>query len=230
MKKVVNFNSDFRIGMRFILLVLFLSNGIFRATSRIPIQPYYHDLTILNEAILIKMYFETIRNEVKNIYRDFKTINNDLFFMGLGKSKTDWTRLYLKWFKKIDPIGAKLCPQTTNIIRSMPNIQTAMISVLKPGAKIVPHMGPYSGCIRLHMGLITPNSDDCFINLDGKSYSWRDGEVILLDDSYLHYVENNTNKYRVILFCDIVRPMNFIGDMVNNFLINNLSEYTGREN
>jgi beta-hydroxylase len=176
------------------------------------------------------MNFETIRNEVESIYRDFKTINNDLFFTGLGKSKTDWTRLYLKWFKKIDPIGAKLCPQTTDIVQSMPNIQTAMISVLKPGAKIVPHKGPYSGCIRLHMGLITPNNDDCFINLDGKSYSWRDGEVILLDDSYLHYVENNTKQYRVILFCDIVRPMNFIGDMVNNFLINNLSEYTHREN
>lgn len=216
--------------MRFILLILFISNMIFRATSRIPIEPYYHDLTILNEAILIKMNFKIIQNEIKNIYRDFKTINNDLFFMGLGKSKTDWTRLYLKWFNKIDPIGANLCPKTTDIIQSMPNIQTAMISVLKPGAKIVPHKGPYSGCIRLHMGLITPNSDDCFINLDGKSYSWRDGEVILLDDSYLHYVENNTNKYRVILFCDIVRPMNFIGDMVNNFLINNISKYTHREN
>ena len=79
------------------------------------------------------------------------------------------------------------------------------------------------------MGLITPNDDNCFINLDGKSYSWRDGEVILLDDSYEHYVENNTNKYRVILFCDIIRPMHFIGDMVNDFLINNISEYTHRE-
>ena len=213
-----------------LFIILFFANKIFMATSKIPIQPYYHDLTILNEAILIKMNFETIRNEVKNIYRDFKIINNDLFFTGLGESKTDWTRLYLKWFKKIDPIGAKLCPQTIDIIQSMPNIQTAMISVLKPGAKIVPHKGLYSGCIRLHMGLITPNSDECFINLDGKSYSWRDGEVILLDDSYLHYVENNTKQYRVILFCDIVRPMNFIGDTVNNFLINNLSEYTHREN
>ena len=230
MKKVVNFNYSIFIGMRFILLILFFANKIFMATSKIPIQPYYHDLTILNEAILIKMNFETIRNEVKSIYRDFEIINNDLFFTGLGKCKTDWTRLYLKWFKKIDPIGEKLCPKTIDIVRSMPNIQTAMISVLKPGAKIVPHQGPYSGCIRLHMGLITPNSDDCFINLDGKSYSWRDGEVILLDDSYLHYVENNTKQYRVILFCDIVRPMNFIGDMVNNFLINNLSEYTHREN
>lgn len=213
-----------------LFIILFFANKIFMATSKIPIQPYYHDLTILNEAILIKMNFETIRNEVKNIYRDFKIINNDLFFTGLGESKTDWTRLYLKWFKKIDPIGAKLCPQTIDIIQSMPNIQTAMISVLKPGAKILPHKGLYSGCIRLHMGLITPNSDECFINLDGKSYSWRDGEVILLDDSYLHYVENNTKQYRVILFCDIVRPMNFIGDTVNNFLINNLSEYTHREN
>ena len=214
---------------RFILVVLFFSNKIFKATSKIPIQPYYHDLTTLNEAIIIKMKFNTFRKEVQNIYRNLKTIDNDLFFTGLSNFKHDWTRLYLKWFKRIDPIGSVLCPESTAIIHSMPNIQTAMFSVLKPGAKIVPHRGPYCGCIRLHMGLITPNDDNCFINLDGKSYSWRDGEVILLDDSYEHYVENNTNEYRVILFCDIIRPMHFIGDIVNEFLINNISEYTHRE-
>tara|TARA_R110000823_G_C15733008_1_gene479973 strand:+ start:459 stop:701 length:243 start_codon:yes stop_codon:yes gene_type:complete len=79
------------------------------------------------------------------------------------------------------------------------------------------------------MGLITPNSDECFINIDGKNYSWRDGEVVLLDDSYLHYVENNTDKYRVILICDILRPMNFVGNIANEIIMRNFSKYTHRE-
>ena len=77
--------------------------------------------------------------------------------------------------------------------------------------------------------MITPNSDDCFITLGNQTYSWRDGEVILLDDSYLHYVENNTDKYRVILLCDILRPMNLIGNIVNSYVMNNFAEYTHRE-
>ena len=38
-----------------------------------------------------------------------------------------------------------------------------MFSVLAPGAKILPHDGVYKGCLRFHLGLSTPNSDDCFI-------------------------------------------------------------------
>ena len=214
----------------FLLLILFFMNKLFVLTSRIPVQPYYHDLTIVNEAIIIKLNYQMIRDEVQDLYKEFKTIDDDMFFQKLGQTPQDWSRLYLKWFEKIDPVGEKLCPKTTALMREMPNVKIAMFSVLKPGAKILPHRGPYRGCLRLHMGLITPNSDDCFINLDGKSYSWRDGEVVLLDDSYLHYVENNTNKYRVILFCDIVRPMNFMGDDLNKILIHMMGEYTHRYN
>lgn len=205
-------------------------NTIFTLTSNVPIKPYYHDLTIAYESILIKLNFKMIRDEVKKLYKDFKTIDNDLFFRGLSRTKNDWSRLYLKWFDEIDPVGKQLCPNTSRLMEEMPNVKIAMISVLKPGAKILPHKGPYRGCLRLHMGLLTPNSDDCFISLDGLRYSWRDGEVILLDDSYEHYVENNTDRYRVILFCDIIRPMNIIGNIANELLMKTMAKSTHRYN
>jgi beta-hydroxylase len=205
-------------------------NTIFALTSNVPIKPYYHDLTIAYESILIKLNFKMIRDEVKKLYKDFKTIDNDLFFRGLSRTKNDWSRLYLKWFDEIDPVGKQLCPNTTRLMEEMPNVKIAMISVLKPGAKILPHKGPYRGCLRLHMGLLTPNSDDCFISIDGLRYSWRDGEVILLDDSYEHYVENNTDRYRVILFCDIIRPMNIIGNIANELLMKTMAKSTHRYN
>ena len=210
--------------------ILSVMNKIFTLSSKIPIQPYYQDLTLVYESLIIKLHFKIIQDEVKKLYKCFKTIDNDLFFQGLSQKRYDWTRLYLKWFDKIDPMGEQLCPQTTHLMKKMPNIKIAMISVLKPGAKILPHKGPYKGCIRLHMGLLTPNSDECFISLNGQRYSWRDGEVILLDDSYEHYVENNTDKYRVILFCDILRPMNLIGDLANELLMKNMAKYTHRYN
>ena len=210
-------------------IVLFFTNKIFVLTSKVPIKPFYRDIFILNEALVIWNNFEIFRNEVRDIYKNFNTIKNDMYFQHIVETEPEWTRLYLSWFNKTDPVGKRLCPKSSEIINSMPNIKMAMFSVLKPGAKVLPHTGPYRGCIRLHMGLITPNSADCFINVDGKSYSWKDGEVILLDDSYLHYVENNTDEYRVILLCDILRPMNFIGNMMNSCVMNNFAEYTHRE-
>tara|TARA_Y100000389_G_C17446236_1_gene511786 strand:+ start:627 stop:1295 length:669 start_codon:yes stop_codon:yes gene_type:complete len=209
---------------------LFFANKIFTITSKIPIKSYYNNINILPEAITIKNNFNVFRDEIKDLYKNFKTIKNDMYFNDITKYEWEWSRLYLKWFNHDDKIGMNLCPNSYKLINSMKNIKIAMFSVLKPHAKILPHRGPYKGCIRLHMGLITPNSDDCFINLDGKNYSWRDGEVILLDDSYIHYVENNTDEYRVILFCDIIRPMNNIGNLVNNFFIDNLAKYTERGN
>lgn len=215
---------------KLILFILSISNLIFVLTSRIPIQPYYDDISLLMEAVIIKMNFKTFKNEASRVYKNLKTIDGDMFFKGLSKNKNDWSRLYLKWFDEIDPVGKQLCPESLNIIQTMPNIKIAMLSVLKPGTTIKSHKGPYRGCIRLHMGLMTPNSDECFINIDGKSYSWRDGEVLLLDDSYLHYVENNTDSYRVILFCDIIRPMNIVGDVVNELLMKYMAKYTHRYN
>lgn len=215
--------------LKILELVLFFANKIFALTSKVPLKPFYMDIFMLNEALVIWNNYEIFRNEVRHIYKDFKTIKNDMYFQNIVETEPEWTRLYLKWFNKTDPTGSKLCPKSTAIINSMPNVKLAMFSVLKPGAKVLPHTGPYRGCIRLHMGLITPNSNDCFINVDGKTYSWRDGEVILLDDSYLHYVENNTDKYRVILLCDILRPMNFIGNIVNDIVMNNFADYTHRE-
>ena len=212
-----------------ISIYLYFGNKIFIKSSKIQIKPFYYDISILPEAVHIRDNYQVFKNEIKNIYRDFKTIKNDMYFDDLTKNEWEWSRLYLKWFDHNDPIGQKLCPKSFYIINQLKNVKIAMFSVLKPGAKILPHHGPYRGCMRLHMGLITPNSDECFINLDGKNYSWKDGEVILLDDSYLHYVENNTDKYRVILFCDIIRPMGNIGNLVNEFFINNFAKWTERE-
>jgi len=41
----------------------------------------------------------------------------------------------------------------------------------------------------------------------GEPYSWRDGEDFMFDETYLHYAENETYDPRIILFCDVARPM-----------------------
>jgi beta-hydroxylase len=38
-------------------------------------------------------------------------------------------------------------------------------------------------------------------------YAWRDGEDVMFDETYVHWVKNETEKTRVILFCDIERPL-----------------------
>ncbi len=47
----------------------------------------------------------------------------------------------------------------------------------------------------------------CFIDVDGERYSWRDGESVVFDETYIHYAENGTSQNRIIFFADVERPL-----------------------
>lgn len=84
-----------------------------------------------------------------------------------------------------------------------------MFASLPPGGTLNRHRDPYAGSLRYHLGLSTPNSERCFIEVDGQRYSWRDGEGVLFDETYLHWTQNGSDCERIILFCDIERPMRY---------------------
>jgi beta-hydroxylase len=82
-----------------------------------------------------------------------------------------------------------------------------MFALLPPGGKLNRHRDPFAGSLRYHLGLVTPNSDACRIFVDGEPYSWRDGQDLLFDETYIHSAENATATTRIILFCDVERPL-----------------------
>ncbi len=84
-----------------------------------------------------------------------------------------------------------------------------MFAELPPGSRLVRHRDPYAGSYRYHLGLDTPNAEGCYINVDGQNYHWRDGEAVMFDETYIHYAENTTPHNRIILFCDVERPMKY---------------------
>jgi beta-hydroxylase len=63
--------------------------------------------------------------------------------------------------------------------------------------------------LRYHLGLVTPNSDKCRILVDGVQCVWRDGQAFMFDETFIHSAENATDQTRIILFCDVERPMKY---------------------
>lgn len=120
-----------------------------------------------------------------------------------------WRRFYLKWYDEPLPSARTLCPKSTELVESIPGLRAAMFAVLPPGGTLMKHRDPYAGSLRYHLGLVTPNSDNCMIWVDGEPYSWRDGEDVLFDETFIHWAENQSDTSRIILFCDIERPMRF---------------------
>ena len=122
--------------------------------------------------------------------------------------RTGWKRFYLKWYDEALPSALANCPKTVELLSRIPNVKGAMFANLPPGGKLVQHRDPYAGSLRYHLGLVVPKSPgECRIFIDGQAYSWRDGEDLLFDETYLHYAENTTSDDRIILFCDVERPL-----------------------
>lgn len=163
-----------------------------------------------------KGYFEMTKKPTENSYYDigFRT-----FY------KYGWSKFYLKWYGYTHESAKKLAPETVKILERSKMVNGAMFSILPVGSQLTRHLDPVACSLRYHLGLSTPNQDSCFINIDDQMYSWRDGEALLFDETYLHYAKNNSDRYRLILMCDVERPMNFLGKFVN-FLYKGLMRLT----
>lgn len=178
--------------------------------SRVPNTPYlspddFPEMRKLTEN------WQVIRAEALRL-REAGSIKRSEQYNDVGFNsffKTGWKRFYLKWYDEAHPSADEVCPQTTALLREIPSVKAAMFAELPPGSRLVRHRDPYAGSLRYHLGLVTPNNDGCFIEVDGQRYAWKDGEAVVFDETYIHYAENTTEHDRVILFCDVERPLKY---------------------
>ncbi len=177
--------------------------------SAVPNRPYI-PVESLPELAKLKANWQAIREEALDLFDQGRIkaadAYNDAGFNSFFRS--GWKRFYLKWYNDPLPSAERLCPETVALLRSIPTIKGAMFASLAPGGRLVRHRDPYAGSLRYHLGLVTPtHPGECRIFVDGQPYSWREGEDVLFDETFLHYAENTTDQTRIILFCDVERPL-----------------------
>ncbi|MHC5064576.1 MAG: aspartyl/asparaginyl beta-hydroxylase domain-containing protein [Planctomycetota bacterium] len=154
---------------------------------------------------------------------------NDIAFNSFFRH--GWTRFYLKWYDDFLPSATQSCPKSVELVQSIPSVNAAMFAMLPAGSRLGRHRDPFAGSLRYHLGLDTPNSDACWIEVDGQRYSWRDGEVVVFDETYVHKAKNESDRDRLILFCDVTRPLRFAPlRAVNRFIIRHVAKITATQN
>jgi beta-hydroxylase len=183
-------------------------NAILYYFSAVPNRPFI-DVDAFPELQPLTDNWQTIRDEAMQLFDEghirAAAKLNDLGFNSFFRR--GWKRFYVKWYDEPLASAKALCPKTVALVQAIPSINGAMFALLPPGAGLGRHRDPYAGSLRYHLGLSTPNSEACSIFVDGQRYHWRDGEAVIFDETYIHWAENNTDKMRVILFCDVQRPL-----------------------
>ena len=171
---------------------------------------------------LLEDNWADIAREAEALYRDgfFEqtTKRNTPGFYDVGFRtffKYGWSKFYCTWYGTTLTSAATHCPKTIAVLEKIPSINGAMFTLLPPHSVLTRHLDPVACSLRYHLGLRTPNSSDCFISVDGKQRAWHDGKAFVFDETYLHFVENNTDQMRLILMCDLERPMGRLGHAFN---------------
>ncbi len=234
---------------RFIVLYLFVASAVYvhyrgrvrhgffrQLTDHSSLMAPYNTLMYLFSAVPNRPYVEVARFPALQALTDnWRTIRaealqlldegriraaatyNDLGFNSFFR--TGWKRFYVKWYDEPLPSAKALCPKTVELVQSVPGVNAAMFALLPPGSKLGAHRDPFAGSLRYHLGLVTPNADSCRIVVDGEPYSWRDGEAVMFDETFIHTAENRSDVTRIILFCDVERPLtNRIVQAVNHLV------------
>lgn len=148
-------------------------------------------------------------------------VDDEPLFRRIAPAGRRWKRFGIRWYGDVSPQARAVCPITCALLDALPEVRLATFSILGPGAVVIPHRGPFRGALRYHLGLSVPPEADaerdggdrdpvdarCRLVVDGEARRWAEGDHVLFDDTYVHEVRNLCDRPRIVLFCDVERPM-----------------------
>lgn len=103
------------------------------------------------------------------------------------------------------------CPATSAVLNAIElchveaQAPEICFSVLQPGTHIMPHHGVTNTRLVMHLPLLVPPG--CALNVHGGGeHAWRERELVMFDDTYLHEAWNRSEQARVVLLMDCWNP------------------------
>ncbi|XP_067888002.1 aspartyl/asparaginyl beta-hydroxylase-like isoform X2 [Heterodontus francisci] len=126
------------------------------------------------------------------------------------REKGDWSQFTLWQQGRRTENSCKQVPKTCALFEKFPESTGCKrgqikYSVMHPGTHVWPHTGPTNCRLRMHLGLVIPKQG-CRIRCANGTKEWKEGKVIIFDDSFEHEVWQDANSYRLIFIVDVWHP------------------------
>ncbi|XP_048451660.1 aspartyl/asparaginyl beta-hydroxylase [Rhincodon typus] len=126
------------------------------------------------------------------------------------REKGDWSQFTLWQQGRRAEKSCKQVPKTCALFEKFPESTGCKrgqikYSVMHPGTHVWPHTGPTNCRLRMHLGLVIPKQG-CKIRCANETREWKEGKVIIFDDSFEHEVWQDANSYRLIFIVDVWHP------------------------
>lgn len=180
----------------------------------------YHDPTLQPWAQRLQAAFAQIRAEAERVIAEDRELppfvqppagrRMEDYVGGAGDAPAWEAFFFYRHGRRYDANHLR-CPQTSAALESIElcrieeQAPEILFSVLRPGSHIKAHYGVSNVRLVMHLPLIVP--PDCALNLVGHGeHAWREGELVMFDDTYLHEAWNRSDRTRVVLLMDCWNP------------------------
>ncbi|XP_077487954.1 aspartyl/asparaginyl beta-hydroxylase-like [Amblyomma americanum] len=153
----------------------------------------------------LEKHWLDIKNEALSLMTDkgFKPEAENL------KDSGDWKQFEIfARGRKIDR-NCRLAPKTCALIGKIPDAAgckrgQAKFSLMHPGTHVWAHVGPTNCRLRSHLGLVVPPK--VRIRVANETRQWKEGKVLMFDDSFEHEVWHEGDTLRLVLIVDFWHP------------------------
>ncbi len=172
---------------------------------------------------LLEAHYEEIRAEALRLrdLRDALPTFHEVSPYQKRISKGDsWKTVWLYGFGHDSAVAQELCPVTTRLVRQVPQLQSALFSMLAPGTHIPAHRGVYKGLVNYHLGVLVPQeSEKCRMQVGDRLIVWQPGQSYVFDDTNTHEVWNESDEERIVLFLQFHRPFRLPGHLLSKLFL-----------
>ncbi|XP_062920260.1 aspartyl/asparaginyl beta-hydroxylase isoform X7 [Mobula hypostoma] len=126
------------------------------------------------------------------------------------REKGDWGQFTIWQQGRRIENSCKQVPKTCALLERFPETTGCKrgqikYSVMQPGTHVWPHTGPTNCRLRMHLGLVIPK-EGCRIRCANDTREWKEGKVLIFDDSFEHEVWQDAASYRLIFIVDVWHP------------------------
>jgi len=154
---------------------------------------------------LLRKNWKIIRNEALAVMNDKGFLPEE---EGL-KEKGNWKQYTLfQHTQKFNKNCLKTL-KTCELIEQFPEASNhkrgqTKFSLMEGGTHVWSHTGPTFTRLRIHLGLVIPNGAK--MRVGPKTKTWKEGKVLIFDDSFEHEVWHEGTEKRIILIVDVWHP------------------------
>jgi aspartyl/asparaginyl beta-hydroxylase (cupin superfamily) len=191
-------------------------------------DPNLYSISAFPELALIETHWSEIAIELKQFIQEKDTEFSSNAYEGI-KIEGSWSSItFMFWgFERSSGIYEK-CPLLASHLKFIKGLVSISFSCLAPQSSITPHQGDTNAIARCHLGIEIPaNLPICGLKVGNDERSWQEGKWVVFNDAYLHSAWNHSDKRRVLMIVDIMRPEYLIkkksicSHVVADLIINN---------